>query len=81
MFTLDDKYEELAHRINCALDVATVNDTDIEIDIYQHTYKAMKAALTGRSVRVDVWNFFRDGTFTAIELADVLAELDFIEDD
>jgi hypothetical protein len=80
MSTLDDKYEEFAHRIDCALDAITGNDTDIEDDIYQLTHKAIKAVMKDRSLRMSAWSFRRE-TFTAIELADVLAEIELAEDD
>ena len=69
-----------AERLNCALDAITGNDTDIEDDIYHLTHKTIKTLMKDRSFRLSAWSFGRE-TFTTIELADVLAELDFDEDD
>lgn len=73
MSTLDAKYENFSYRIDCKLDAATGNNTDIEIDIYKLTNKAINAAMKDRSLRMFPCNF-RRGTFSTIDLADVLVE-------
>lgn len=73
MSILDARYENFSYRIDCKLDAATGNNTDIEIDIYKLTNKAINAAMKDRSLRMFPCNL-RRGTFSTIDLADVLVE-------
>lgn len=74
MSILDARYENFSYRIDCKLDAATGNNTDIEIDIYKLTNKAINAAMSGRTRWFAPALNFGLGTLSTIDLADVLVE-------